>query len=440
MQVFVDAVWYCRLLCSKKEDKKQKWKCDDDTTTTNDLPPMVPNDEMKIMIEIQLLTLVACGINITQIKFAGDRVGAAMGMKENHGITGLNSWTIESQLTSYMPEECGIYLVKHTARYFHQFGMLGEAVLDEVDQVSKSSTSGAAYRPKQTKPDLEFMDSMGIFVYEELFLLNLFYQPSGRDILEKAFNAIKGKAPLQQLLAGTSTFEDLSNNPMVKYGSFDDKREVNSKSVKRVLNPLLGVDIVPKTKRMLKSAAAVVLNDLMPQPRILGNQRVRAKNLGLECWVDVDDDRKELWNVVYGNLKSNLSNNRSASSLFHSNYFASDSQPVLNFYRPNVELKNHFIEVCPTKITLQLMDSNGNIINQNLKPPGKVFNADDSIESGKVNLTKFRVKKKEYAAGAFIQIFGFKLPLGDLGLKKFTLKKPLRYYLPNEKKNIHNIH
>jgi hypothetical protein len=74
MQVFVDAVWYCRLLCSKKDDKKQKWKCDDDTTTTNDLPPMVPSDEIKIMIEIQLLALVACGTNITQIKFAGDKV------------------------------------------------------------------------------------------------------------------------------------------------------------------------------------------------------------------------------------------------------------------------------------------------------------------------------------------------------------------------------
>jgi hypothetical protein len=29
---------------------------------------------MKRMIETQLLTLVACGLNITQIKFAGDKV------------------------------------------------------------------------------------------------------------------------------------------------------------------------------------------------------------------------------------------------------------------------------------------------------------------------------------------------------------------------------
>jgi hypothetical protein len=155
---------------------------------------MVPNDEMKIMIEIQLLTLVACGINITQIKFAGDKVGSVMGMKENVLITGLNSWTIDSLIKNYLAGNCDFYLVKHTARYFHQFGMLGEVVFDEVDLVSKISTSGIACRPKQTKPDLELMDSMAIFVYEELFLLNLFYQPSGRDILEKAFNATKGKA------------------------------------------------------------------------------------------------------------------------------------------------------------------------------------------------------------------------------------------------------
>jgi hypothetical protein len=54
-------------------------------------------------------------------------------------------------------------------------------------------------------------------------------------------------------------------------------------------HPFLSVDIVPKTKKMMKSAAAVV-NDLMPQPRLLDNHRVRAKNLGLECCLDFDDD------------------------------------------------------------------------------------------------------------------------------------------------------
>jgi hypothetical protein len=84
---------------------------------------------------------------------------------------------------------------------------------------------------------------------------------------------------------------------MVKYGSFDDRREVNSKNVKRVLNPLLSVDIVPKTKKMMKSAAAVVLNDLMPQPRVL-------------CCVNVDDDD------IYGKLMERQEKSRSVATAF----------------------------------------------------------------------------------------------------------------------------
>jgi hypothetical protein len=191
-------------------------------------------------------------------------------------------------IKNYLAGNCDFYLVKHTARYFHQFGMLGEVVLDEVDLVFKSPTSGMACRPKQTAPDQKFMDSMAIFVYEELFLPNLLYQPSGRDILEKAFNAIKGKAPLHLLLAGTSTYEQFINIPTIKYGSFDTRRVVNSKSVKRVLNPYLTRDIVPKTKTLMASDAAVILSALMPQPRILDNHRARAENLRLKCLVDDD--------------------------------------------------------------------------------------------------------------------------------------------------------
>ena len=145
-------------------------------------------------------------------------------------------------------------------------------------------------------------------------------------------------------------------------------------------------------------------------------------------------DRVELWNLIYGNLKSHLSNKRSASTLFHSNYTASDSFPVLNFYRPNDEVKDNFIEVCPTKITLQLLATDGKIVDQKLKLLTKVFLRDGPPEQGKIDLTKFRIKKKNNALGSFIQIHGFKLKLArSVDLKEFKLKKLLRYYLPNEK-------
>jgi hypothetical protein len=81
-------------------------------------------------------------------------------------------------------------------------------------------------------------------------------------------------------------------------------------------------------------------------------------------------DRVELWKLVYGNFKSHLSNHRSDSSLFHSNYSASAPHPVLNYYRPSGAVKHSFIEVSPTKIILQLIDIEGKIIDQELKQKG----------------------------------------------------------------------
>ena len=296
-QIFIDAVWYCRLLCSTKDDTKCKLKCDDDPTVHNGLPPMVSEEEMKILIEIQLLTLIACGVRITQLKFAGDKVGTAMGMTENIVIGGLNSWKISSLVSSYLPKDCECYLVKHTARYFHQFAMLDKVVLGNIDLSALCSTSEKTGKATQICPDQKFMEAMSIFVYEEVYLLNRFYKPSGVDFLENVFNSIKSTAPLHLLLAGVSSFYEFSNMVMIKYGSFNARRDVNSKSVKRVLNPIINRDIVPKTKILMKSAAAAVLNDLMPQPRVL-------------CCVNVDDDD------IYGKLMERQEKSRSVATAF----------------------------------------------------------------------------------------------------------------------------
>ena len=63
--------------------------------------------------------------------------------------------------------------------------------------------------------------------------------------MEKAFNSIKSTPPMHLLLAGTSTYEQFINNPTIKYGNFDTRRDINSKSVKRTLNPYLARDIGP---------------------------------------------------------------------------------------------------------------------------------------------------------------------------------------------------
>jgi hypothetical protein len=323
---------------------------------------MVSEEEMKILIEIQLLTLIACGVRITQLKFAGDKVGTAMGMTENIVIGGLNSWKISSLVSSHLPKDCECYLVKHTARYFHQFAMLDKVVLGNIDLSALCSTSEKTGKATQICPDQKFMEAMSIFVYEEVYLLNRFYEPSGVDFLENLFNSIKSTAPLHLLLAGVSSFYEFSNMVMIKYGSFNARRDVNAKSVKRVLNPIINRDIVPKTKKVMNSAAAAVLNDLMPQPRVLDNQRVRAKNHKLQCIIEEDTDEDDFYHKfltrqdqvhqvatgftkLYQRLQKNGRTMLSGKSghfinqLFAARLFDQDEKFVIAFHDPNKQIK-----------------------------------------------------------------------------------------------------
>jgi hypothetical protein len=41
---------------------------------SNGLPRLVKEKEMELPIGIQVITLIACGANLNQIKFSGDRV------------------------------------------------------------------------------------------------------------------------------------------------------------------------------------------------------------------------------------------------------------------------------------------------------------------------------------------------------------------------------
>jgi hypothetical protein len=83
----------------------------------NELPPLVSDEELVLFINIQLVALVSCGVYLTHIKFAGDRVGIAMDLSENClNVSKLNNWEIKEETArGILPKDCKMYLVKHTA-------------------------------------------------------------------------------------------------------------------------------------------------------------------------------------------------------------------------------------------------------------------------------------------------------------------------------------
>jgi hypothetical protein len=78
-QIFIDAIWYCRLFCGKNVGSN----CTENSTPKNQLPPLVSDEELVLLINIQLVALVSCGVYLTHIKFAGDRLGVAMNLFEH---------------------------------------------------------------------------------------------------------------------------------------------------------------------------------------------------------------------------------------------------------------------------------------------------------------------------------------------------------------------
>jgi len=74
LQIFIDSVWYCRLLVPKNT----KCKCFEEHEK---LPPLVTAEELRLMISIQIVALLSCVVEFNLIRFAGDRVISALGLK-----------------------------------------------------------------------------------------------------------------------------------------------------------------------------------------------------------------------------------------------------------------------------------------------------------------------------------------------------------------------
>jgi hypothetical protein len=76
-----------------------------------------------------------------------------------------------------------------------------------------------------------------------------------------------------------------------------------------------------------------------------------------------ETDRKEISNMISGNIKSHLSNNRPGSTLFHSCYIASVTTPMLNFISWDDLVDYKFMEIPSTDIELRLLNNEGKLEN-----------------------------------------------------------------------------
>jgi hypothetical protein len=127
---------------------------------------LVSQAEMQLMVSIQILALVMCGVNPTVIKVAGDKVDAALGFVEFRTDEVMPSlWKVKAEIGSFLPIDCVEFHIKHTAFYFHQYPKLNTVIFAPLDHDKHSSVLRMAKKEIQYHPDHRFMFDMSKVVF-----------------------------------------------------------------------------------------------------------------------------------------------------------------------------------------------------------------------------------------------------------------------------------
>jgi hypothetical protein len=338
-------------------------ECEDAATKENKLPPLVSQAEMQLMVSIQILALVMCGVNPTVIKVAGDKVGAALGLVELQTKEVMPSlWKVKAEIGSFLPIVCKIFHIKHTAFYFHQHPKLNSVVFAPLDHDKHSSVLRMAKKEIQYHPDHRFMFDMSKVVFEELYILASYYVGLNFELsmehLRIIYNNIKDSSRLGFLLAGDDDFDSFWGNELAKYGSFDNQRQIPKWDVFKGLNPMMNRSVVQDTKLKMGSDRAAAINRLMPEPRVLDNKNQRSKNqwLKIECkdyeWFDSGLKRQsviswdasiffKLWDRCHRNSRTIYSGQSGnwINQLFDCKGKSQNDKCLLMFLKPGLDNK-----------------------------------------------------------------------------------------------------
>ena len=147
-------------------------------------------------------------------------------------------------------------------------------------------------------------------------------------------------------------------------------------------------------------------------------------------------DLNETWNLVYGAVKSHLSNKRAGGKLFFKSYTGTDIAPLKNFFDVSRVDDSGYMNVNSNYLKLNILDPNiegtpG--VRTNLKLVDYYQYGTDPIpRMQKLDLNTLGWKKNLGNSCSFVEISGFSVQVEKEWID-FNLSKVIRYVLPNKK-------
>jgi hypothetical protein len=345
ISIFLDSVWYCRLLCPHKTIDGKELDCDATNDDSNQLPRKLSLRELELLIAIQLLVIQCSGMKISMLKVAGSQNLKALKLKENVVPEPcLNSfgYAKDSILNGLLTNDCDLYYVQHCAKYFHGHKALAK-LFDT--RLTASKLRNAPFN-SQPGPDAVFIKDLGRFVFQEFYLWSKFFN-QGITIASMAFQAIKSQTPFHLLVTLYPTWEDLANSLDVCYGTIGSAKKGTQYEVRKMLNPYINPKITPVTKEQLKLDISQSISLLLPQPRVLVSNAKRQRNEPFIAVAEGQDWYKPLYGrqqeiILYSSALVKI-----LARLVRNNklLFGGTTGSALALYerQRNISSKNHFV-------------------------------------------------------------------------------------------------
>jgi hypothetical protein len=295
VSIFIDIYYYCIQLFTKKKPSK-KPQCDDEPNEDNGFQER-PDDEFFVLTTaLQLLALLAVGVNIVLLRAASLIASKAFALIESPSTTTpVNAWKSESDIINKLLPNTKLYSSPHPIFFFRQYPTTFNLINGEI---THSNSDRSTPNQSNNPPDSGLIKAFPRFLFEDFYILAQFYSDDLIvETIQRAFDHIHSTGSwLEFMLRGAPSALEMSKSLLSVYHTQD--AYAGGEGWTRVLDPRVTRKAKSIAKKELQSDIGRRVQATTPNPMFLKRKVERGKSVEFAIKDVVDAQGKEIKDIV----------------------------------------------------------------------------------------------------------------------------------------------
>jgi hypothetical protein len=272
---FSDTYWYCRGPFSNKTDKPIQ--CDDEPSRENGMFGNPSDDILLMLTLLQILALMATGVNIACIRAASIVTLKALQLVEVVSpSTPVNMWKSKSSIFNSLLPQVSIFWTPHIVFYMRRFNRSFE-LLNATTTSYESSLARSTPSDSKLPSDALWIKTMPRVLFIELYIkLRFFSSYDIIDNMQRVFDFIDGEfsgTKLGEMRKGGGTAAEMASSPLAVFDS--QESFAGDLGWSKIIDPRLRKDVTKTTKSLLRTEEATLVQNTNPAPRLLKRLNAR---------------------------------------------------------------------------------------------------------------------------------------------------------------------